>query len=288
MRIVGLTVVAGVIASSALAADISMYEVPDQTPFVPAPPVQRTVLGHIDVFAGIGSVYDEDFDYATYGGGGRVNIPLGDLWNLQLDPQGMWINETGDDGFSNVIEGFAHFYRRTPDGAHGFYLGYTGTNYFGERLNSFTGGLEGQKYWANNTLYGQASLSRHNVVGGSYPINSVMLRGELQHFFSDNTMISGDLIWNHFWNSFDAANVFTVALNAIHRFDGTHVGIWGQVRHDSFNFGSGNTFNNLVGMLGLRAFFDPDGSTVRSHLQTGPAMNVQPMPAFWPEDIEED
>ena len=272
MRGIGLAVAVCLIAAPALAAD--------KTAMVMTP-AERTVQGDASVYVGVGDVPGE-FPYWEFGAGGHVNVPFGDAWNLQIDPQfvGVYGTENPDSGFTTNLAGYAHLYRRNDTWAYGAYFGYGHTDYFEDPLNALTVGLDVQRYGPMVTFYGQAAYSHVSApgCGGCLDVDVAMLRGELQHYFGDDTMVAADLIWHDFSNMGLHSDLVTAALSATHRFAGTHIGIFGRGQYTHYA-----PFDDWRGELGITLFADPAASTLKSHLLTGPAMNVQSLPSFWPD-----
>ena len=213
-------------------------------------------------------------DFGEFDAAGRVNIPFSSEWNLQADVQGSNVNyDVGSQSYTN-IEGFLHLYKRTPTHAFGAYFGAGQPNYRGSSFDVIGGGLEGQIYLQNFTLYGQAGLSQIQVPFGASDVHTAMLRGEIQAFFGDNTMVAADAMWNRIsatWGDFDAT---TAALSAVHRVAGTPFAVTGQARYDRVSDGYGFDTTTWTALAGIKLFADPPGSTVRSSHQTGPAMDV--------------
>lgn len=276
MKRLGLAIAVGLIAAPAMATDL------DVVPALPAHAWQA----HVDFYGGGGRFNTET--YNVLGGAGRANLPFANAWNLQLDLQGYRLITPAFFVDGNALEGYAHVYKRTDVSAYGAFAGVQRDRLSSGGHDILTAGIEGQRYWANTTFYAQASLSRIESACCGYSINAAMLRGELRHFLSDNTMVAGDAILTYGRGAAvdGSFNVLSVALTAMHRFEGTHFGIWGQGRYDRYSFYSGSSSSDQwMGLLGLRLFCDPDGSTLRSHFGTGPAMDVLPLPLYWGRSI---
>jgi len=259
-------------AGSALAADVP-YVPPPQV-FTP-PPAPQTVQAHVELYLGFTSfeyAYDEEDSYSEtaflFGGAGRANVPFQNGWNLQIDAQGdalAWSGGKSDPQFG----GYAHLYYRDP-ASHALGL-FGGANYWGPQV--YTVGVEGQMYWPQFTLYGQAALSSVQAFGAS--ATAVQLRGEGQWFFTDNIALLGDLMWTHVSADGDPADILTVAGTLIHRFDGPISGFvrgrWDHTTAGSF------TSDQWSVVGGVRISADQAGSTDKSHRRTGPAMDVLPL-----------
>jgi hypothetical protein len=265
------TLLAGVALSalggSALAAGSSTMPV-----VAPTTPQEQTVQAHVDLYGGLFSLdlMGNDSGYIV-GGAGRANVPLQNDWNLQVDAQGSAFGFTsGKGGWTNPeFGGYAHFYKRDPN-SHA--LGIFGGAEFYSGPQLYTIGAEGQMYWPQFTLYGQASVSSFNCNGPCYSnLTMFQLRGEGQWFVNDNTVLLGDVIWRSFTGD-DNFDMFTVAGTLMHRFNQGPISGFVTARWDGL--GSGPTADQWTGLIGIRVHADPAGSTEKSHRHTGPAMDV--------------
>ena len=149
----------GLAAGSASAADAGLYY-PAGPPAIDSPFYAPTVVqSHVDLYGGA-AFFNFNGDTETsslFGGAGRANAPFQNGWNLQLDAQGnaLIFQEDGPVSFSE-FGGYAHLYKRDPNShAVGVFVGAD----FPLLTSVYTVGVEGQMYWPQFTLYGQASVA---------------------------------------------------------------------------------------------------------------------------------
>jgi hypothetical protein len=272
LKTIALGAATMLLAGPAVAGDLYFPPtVPDNGPFYAAQPV---VQAHVDLFGGVQSYSGEissDYTYGLFGGAGRANLPIRNNWNVQVDAQGSLLADHDDSYVESAAEfaGYVHLYKRQPEShALGLLVG-GGTSYY---LHHLTFGVEGQMYWPRFTLYGQALVSRLSY--GSDEAHAVQLRGEGQWYLTDNTVLIGNLIWSHLSEDSYNANVFSVGAGAMHRFHGGPVAGFVKVRWDHLSYDSA-VGSSLTALAGVRVHADPPMSTLKSHLRTGPAMNVE-------------
>jgi hypothetical protein len=229
----------------------------------------------VDPYAGFWTISDEEDQESgfLFGGAGRANVPLASGRNLQLDAQGSAFVIHEDDFSESFPEfgGYAHWYARDPN-SHALGL-YAGANFQTFAPQLYTVGVEGQMYWPDFTLYGQASVS--SVQFGPDSGWAGQLRGEGQWFLSDDTLVIGDIAWTHFNVDSETANILTVLAQLQHRFNGGPFSGFLRGRFDHLTTDSFDA-NVFSAVLGVRVQADPPGSTEKSHRRTGPAMDVLP------------
>jgi hypothetical protein len=272
MKTIALGAATMLLAGPAVAGDLYFPPtVPDGGPFYATQPV---VQAHVDLYGGVqwysGEV-SEDEHAGLFGGAGRANLPIQNNWNIQADAQGSTLVYHDGGGTFSYPEfaGYVHFYKRQPEShALGVFVG-GGSIFY---VHTLTFGVEGQMYWPQFTLYGQASVSKLTVSDES--AHAVQLRAEGQWYVTDNTMIVGDLIWTHLTEDSDTSNVLSVGVSAMHRFHGGPLAGFIKARWDHLSYESA-IGNNFVVLGGVRVHADPPGSTLKSHRRTGPAMDVE-------------
>jgi hypothetical protein len=247
----------------------------DLTPIYQAPSI---VQAHVDLYGGFRD-FSADFGDENgwlFGGAGRVNVPLTDGWNIQLDAQG---NATtiAESGFSESVSeygGFVHIYKRDPQSyALGFFAGAD----FPTPLSIYQAGVEGQFYWPQFTLYGQASFASLKALDESG--TAVQLRAEGQYFIHDNTALIGDIMWTNASAFSGSTDILTLSGSIMHRFDNTPLAGFLEARWDHAT-GDGDTADISTFLAGVRIFADPPGSTLKSSRRIGPPMDVKPIGFF--------
>jgi opacity protein-like surface antigen len=280
-KVIAFAAIGAAIAAPAFAADVSYPEA--SGPVYQAPSI---VQAHVDLYGGFRN-FDEDigpFDNEwIFGGAGRINVPLLDGWNIQLDAQGSasTIDESGFSESFSEYGGFAHIYKRDPQSyALGFFAGAD----FPTPFSIYQVGVEGQLYWPQFTLYGQASFGSLNV--SSESATAIQLRGEGKYFIHDNTALIGDIMWtNVSGDAFSGTSILSLSGSVMHRFDNTPLAGFLKARWDHAT-GDGDEVNISTFLAGIRIFADPPGSTLKSSGRTGPAMDVDTLlPAFFAAPI---
>ena len=259
------------LTSSAFATNLTYYPPQQGSAFYGAAP---TVQAHVDLYGGViffGGKGSND-NGGVFGGAGRANVPIRDGWNVQIDAQAMALlvhDGSATYSYPTEFSGYAHLYKLTP-GSHA--LGIFGGASWLPGPQVYTAGVEGQMYWQQFTLYGQASVSSLSVEDLSG--HAFQLRGQGQWFANENTAVMGDVIWT----SLDldgSANVLTLAGTVMHRFQNTPIAGFGKVRWDQISAGGySETATTLV--AGVRVIVDQPGGTLRTSLQ-GVPMNVEPV-----------
>lgn len=249
MKVVALAAIASAFVGPAFAADL----------YVPPPagdpvyaPTSMALVGHLELGIGYGK---SDFDSSGVGlfeGAGRVNIPFHNDWNLQVDLNTAGIFESG--GYSSAVAGpAAHLWHRGPGGAAGFLggamLGAGGTV-------GFVGAEANYDVSTNATLGAQGTFGWSN-----YNFNYWNLRGWVNYYFNPDTKLRGEI-------GYTASNANTSAWNASarleHRFAGMPFSTFGQVAYANSSY-SGSHSSNWSGVLGIRLFLDPPGTTLQGH-----------------------
>ena len=249
-------------AASALAIGPAMAGPPATPPAAQA---------YVDVYFGSGGQSPDTSVTRSHPAGliTRLNVPFAADWNLQFDGQGE--SRAFEFGQQSDLAGYLHVYRRTYDSALGVFAGLDRRDPLSQ-TTTYAAGVEGQLYWSHLTLYGQGAVATDN---SPLATTSYWLRGEAQFFATDNTMLAGDVMWTHSSNEFGSDDL-TLSEFGIHRLAGSPFGLWKQVRYDHFD--SSFSTDSWTALVGLRLFFDPPGSTLRSNSITGPAMTVPLMP----------
>jgi hypothetical protein len=238
-------VAACALSTPAMAADIAEYPTGDD----PAATVESPfwIVGHLD-FGGGGRWPQSDvFDTDSLGlanGFGRANLTLFGPLNFEAEIGGWAFFDDGDS--DSTLQGIGHLWLRFPSAAAGIFGGMT--DYFGTDIP--TAGVEGQIYLGNLTLGGQGSYNWDgaNDVWG--------VRGDADFYFNPDLKLGGDV---QYWDvgGFD---IWQGGVDVEKRFTGTPVSAGASV-----SYFSGEDFAAWTGMLHLRLFMDPAGSTLQWH-----------------------
>jgi hypothetical protein len=242
-----LTTAALAIAAPAYAADFGVPPVGDPI-YAPAP---LGVVGHLEL--GIGMIGDGDDSLGNFAAAGRVNIPFAGDWNLEIETGGGALTE---DGFSaSNIGAYGHLWKNlgsTRLGALG------GINYSYGPLTSAIVGVEGEVEFNAVTLGAQATYS---WLINDYDLDVWGLRGWADWYVNPNTKVGAEVAWTNVSEGSDSDDIWTVGVNAEHRFAGTPFSGFARVGYTSYF----SDFDTWSGMVGVRVFMDQPGTTLRDH-----------------------
>jgi hypothetical protein len=238
----------GALAVPAFAADVSAD--PAASPwFENADEAQAPwVVGHLDF--GLGARFPDSFtgDNDPFGlanGFGRANLVLfGGPLNFEADVGG-WVAFEDGDTFS-TLQGIGHLWVSLPAAAGGIFGGVT--DYFGTDIP--TAGLEGQVYLGNLTLAAQGSYNWD----GADDVWGV--RGDADVYLNPDLKLGGDI---QYWNV-GGADIWQGGADVEKRFTGTPISAGA-----SLAYFEGEDFAAWTGMVHLRIFMDPAGSTLQWH-----------------------
>jgi hypothetical protein len=247
MKVVALAVVASAFAGPALAADLSAPPAGDPI-YAPAP---MAMVGHLEL--GLGFIKADGYSegYGIFSGAGRVNVPLHNDWNIQVDLNAAATFES--DGYSSTsVLPAAHVWHRGPGGAIGVFGGVA--------LGGGTVGLVGVE--GTYDVAPNATLGASAAYGaGTYGFNYWTVRGWANYYFTPDTKLRGDVIYS---SSNDNANVWGVMAKLEHRVTGTAFSAFGQVAYSNASY-SGSSIGSWSGLVGLRLFLDQPGTTLQAH-----------------------
>jgi hypothetical protein len=162
-----------------------------------AAPFETRSSGYLDLHGGVGGFFTSagDFPMEQFGGAGRVNTWLTPSLTVQFDLWGEVIlddNLVGDA--PQPILGFAaHLGHRDPAVGHIGGLVSVGSSHYWNNPEYVTVAMEGQRYFGNATIFGQAGYT-HGASGVGHP-GSWYAYGGGRHFFTPNLMaeLSGGL-----------------------------------------------------------------------------------------------
>ena len=186
-------------ATPALAADLDP----------PSDPTGLVTSGVIDLFGGVqfltgqqGNVDATHSTQAEFGAVGRISFALSPAMSIQMDAgfsvlNGVWNNNTNTDNFDATAEVGGHISWRNPSS---FLLGVFGGGVGGgsedEAINGWFIGGEGQLYFDNFTIYGQAGYfdgRSENGTAKDAVHNGVFGRLVGRYFVSDMTRLQGEV-----------------------------------------------------------------------------------------------
>jgi hypothetical protein len=237
----------GALSAPALAADLSQfpdsYFEPPLSEGVQAP----WIVGHLEFAAGPrypeSDVFDTDPLWLA-NAFGRFNFSLPGPFNFEAEVGGWAFFDDGDS--NNTLQGIGHLWAELPSAAAGIFGGTT--SYFGTNIPTLGG--EAEVYIGNLTLGAQGS---YNWDSG----NDVWSAGGgADFYFSPDFRVGGELTY---WN-IGGPETWQTDLDIEKRFTGTPISAGG-----SLSYFAGEDFAAWTGMLHLRVFIDPAGSTLQWH-----------------------
>jgi hypothetical protein len=187
-------------AGAAQAAD---FTVPDQVV-----PLHSPFVGEIGAYVGLTRLVPDEEDGSTeflFGGNARLGYWANQWLYLQGDIQGEATTAFDDSSFDNEgrqnFDAAFHAAYRSQTHALGVFAGWAATGIVDEgRMTRPYLGVEGQVYWGNFTLYGQAGYS---FLGYSEdedhgePVDGPFVRGVVRYFHTPNDKIEAEV--SHFW-----------------------------------------------------------------------------------------
>lgn len=244
-------------ASSAFAADATgpVY-VPNTTYLTdPTPISHNPVSGHVEGYIGA-THWSQDGDSETgtsYGAAGRLNYNFNRNWNVQGDLffDGLSIDEADIHSFGAA----AHMFWRQPSSfALGGFVSVESIDLDDDDVTRWVIGPEGQVYFGNVTLYGQAYYGRLRDDGES--LDTWGGRGIVRYFFTENVRVDGELGFRTIEGFGDSLTTFTAAAQGNYRFTGTPLTAFGRYQFDSVSGEGDADLHKFV--VGLKATFGAD------------------------------
>ena len=248
-----MTVSAIAIATPALAADLytPAYVPPANDPVYSPEPM---VVGHLSMGLGIvnfdGGLFDSsDDNVGIFTGAGRANINLGGAWNVELETGGSALFKDGSSYSSVGVAG--HVWTKLNSAAFGAYGGVN----FPTGATVYTLGLEGETYLGNLTLGANADYNWVDTGGGSGDFWDLAAWADV--YFTPDFRLGGALGYA----SGDIPDTWSATLDTEYRFSGTPFSGWAEASYASADGGA----DVWGGMLGVRVFMDPAGTTLQQH-----------------------
>ena len=246
-------------------------------------------------------------------GYGRVNVPLDDRWNFEFEATGQ--SEFGSGAGNSIVGANGHVWAKLPDAAFGAFGGLSTGHSLGMcpfpgcsvspsgNLQSATAGIEGEAYFGNLTVGGQASTSWNTLdmsipVGRSADFQTWQVRGYAQYYFTPDDKLTGEVKYNKqglelrllpLAVPYQDSWQFTGRLE--HRFAGTPWSIWASgayetIADDGLYGVRSISQNRWTALVGFQLFMDAAGSTLQGHDRQIPFHYDNNMDLIWEvEDI---
>ena len=219
-------------AVSAAAQDMTTMPMPGPSP---------ALSGHLEVY---GQKVFQDYwsdGYNTwwgFGGAARVNWWMNPGTSMQFDFAGQRASDSTDNYYwTGSLYGAAHISKRTDTYLIGLFGGIAGTSdyegYTGWDTSIF-GGVEGQMYWGNFTLYGQAGFLKQfaGYYSGIYNLGLPFAQIEGRYFLTPNTKISANvgITTGNIWGYYDPQTTLSYGGEIEHKFSANPVSVFGRVQ----------------------------------------------------------
>ncbi|MEJ0012665.1 MAG: hypothetical protein WDM94_08555 [Bauldia sp.] len=226
---------------------------------------------------------------------GRATFWLGPKWSTQADlsTESIWAKRNNSDGWVDLpaTTGAIHLSLRNPSrGLIGGFGGVidSGAGDAASHAQGVFGGIEGQIYLRNVTLYGQATYLKQSggLLYDRYPYQLWLMQATARWFAAPNTKLEatvgymGGGVWglDYNWQS----HAFMFSAEAEHRFDGAPVSAF--VRAKGFadtDIGGFSTATNGTIQAGIRIRWG--GGTLLDDDRNGTTLTL---PDFTPLDWE--
>lgn len=212
------------------------------------------------------------------GGAARVNWWFQPGWSMQFDVAGQHLAESGDFYYTTgSLYGAAHISKRTDTYLIGLFGGVAMTSdYYGIYGwdTSVFGGVEGQMYWDNFTLYGQAGFAQQlsGYYSGDYNFGLPFGQIEARYFVTPNTRISANVgvVSGNIWGTYGGETWFTYGGEIEHKFSTNPISVFGRLQGIS-----GTGYYDLSGhrlMVGLKVNWGSD--TLLAQDRSGATLKV--------------
>lgn len=247
--------------------------------------VQPALAGHVEIGAGVqhftqSGGFDWSASNTLFEGAGRVNVPLGGVWNFEAEVTGRdsWNSRASTSTFG----AYAHLWTMFPGTAFGVFGGMqsgdlnippqnqhvVGPQYFAD---TYTGGIEGEVYLSRLTLGAQASTSTSQFTESYLPdYHSWQVRGYAAYYLTADTKLVGDVRYT------DPPRVDRIPSQSRwdfsglleHRFAGTPWSIWASGSYSTSSSDGGYftlSADSWSALIGFRLFMDAPGTTLYRH-----------------------
>ena len=232
-------------AGTVLAADVSRPVVTPGPIYTP----ERTVAGDLSLSVG-GIWYGSEHLYNTFNTLGRVNVPLHDTWNLEVEAGGEAMLFGGGASEPYYVDAIAHLWgMHSPTAAWGLY---GGAVFGGSPVIGWTGGAEAKHFLSSGSIGLSAGAMRicctqtFGVFTASY-----------NHYFNPNHRIGvqAGILTNFTYSTWE------ISADVEHRF--MHpVSLFAQASYIGGNFGPSGIW---TAKAGVKFYLDDQGDTLQSH-----------------------
>jgi hypothetical protein len=245
-------------ALPAVAADVLSYpSLPPITDPIYAP--ASLVTG--DAALGLTYYSEPGYNALDLLGDARINMPVSGNWYVTGEVFGLTALKAPR---YYELAAAAHLYHKTPQYAHGAFIGGVAYGESGYSGSEVTVGVEGAAFMTNSTWIGQLGYAAGND-GGNY--DYWWVTGIGRYYVTPNTKLAGAIGWSN-------PDALAVSAGVEHLFDGTDISLFGNALY--YTEGS---FNSWQVTGGVRFFFHRPGGTLQQHdwdipFTLGPQVNM--------------
>lgn len=215
--------------------------------YVPDPPAQgRTISGTVSLWGAYGDRTNDQGGVGSWvvnpwylGGDARVDIPISDMFSLQLDQYGQFMTDQGttSEDFTGGYMTGAHINWRDPErylfGVFGGVGKIHSASTSDDEYRSWMLGVEGQYHFGNATLYGQAGYldGDSNATSENWITDAYFVRGVARYYFNNGaTKLEGELAYASGDQDSHPSDAPTVNLDMV---------AWGaEIEHAFHSFGN--------------------------------------------------
>ena len=215
--------------------------------------------------------------HALLEGAGRVNVPLGGMWNLETEATAR--SSWNSDVSSSAVGAYAHLWSMFPSAAFGLFGGGSsgdlswpfifGGGSIGPMLSgdTYTAGIEGEAYLNRVTLGGQASITTAQFDNFFPNDHGWQARGYAAYYFDPETKIVGDVKYTDFSavRFMPAQNRWDVTGLLEHCFAGTSWSMWASGSYSTFSASDDSNAEQWSALVGFRLFLDSPGTSLHRH-----------------------
>jgi hypothetical protein len=223
--------------------------------------------GHLEFF---GQKASQDFwgdpynPWWGFGGAARVNWWMHQDMSMQFDIAGQRVSDADSNYYwTGSLYGAAHLSKRTDTYLIGVFGGIAATSdYEGEYGwdTSIFGGVEGQMYFGNFTLYGQAGFLKQfaGYYSGIYNMGLPFAQIEGRYFLTPNTKVAVNVgvVSGNVWGYYDPQTTLTYGGEIEHKFSTNPISVFGRIQ--GFHASGSNEYSGHRLMVGAKLNFGTD------------------------------
>jgi hypothetical protein len=205
----------------------------------------------------------------VFGGAARGNYAFTNHWNAQVDLFG---ESTRYDNFNvDSIGAGGHVFWRDPNRFAFGVFGSVTSIYSGPDIKEYLVGPEGQVYFGDMTLYGQAYYGQLDADFG-LNVDIWGARGVVRYFMHDNFKLEGEVGFRNLSEGGNDLDIWTFAAQADYRFADSPFSVFGRYQFDTLSEGSGEDLDVHKYIVGFRGTFG--AKTLKEEDRYGATMDL--------------